>query len=433
MNVAKLIALLALATSLSVSALAQGLPKAASPEEIGISTQRLKRLSAAFQSDVDKGVIPGAVVLVARGGKVAFFDAFGFQDREKRVPMKPDSIFRIASMTKPITSVALMMLVEEGKIQIDDPLSLYLPEFKELKVGVEKLAPETGKPQLSLEQPRRGPTIQDLLRHTSGFTYDVFGDSLVKRAYQAANVRNSSQTLAGFTSRLAELPLAYHPGTTWEYSVSTDVLGRVIEVVSGVPFDQFVSDRVLKPLKMTSTGFFVSESDAGRLAEPQIDSTIGTRPVRLDVTKKPSFPSGGGGMVSTAADYARFSQMLLNGGELDGARLLSPHTVALMTADHLPPGIPIGLGGQFGSLKPDLEDGQGFGLGFAVRVAEGHNPYPGSVGEFYWVGATGTVFWVDPKERLVAILMIQLPLTQTRHYRSLIRNLVYQALMNEVH
>ena len=436
MNVAKLIAVLALVTSSSVSALAQGLPKAISPEEIGISTQRLKRLSTAFQSDIDKGVIPGAVVLIARDGKIAFFDAFGFQDREKHIPMKPDSIFRIASMTKPITSVAVMMLVEEGKIQIDDPLAFYLPEFKDLKVGVEKIVRETGKPQLSLEPPRGGPTIQDLLRHTSGFTYDVFGDSLVKSAYQAAHVRDSSQTLAEFTSRLAKLPLAYHPGTTWEYSVSTDVLGRVIEVVSGLPFDEFVSDRVLKPLKMTSTGFSVPESDTGRLAEPQLDATTGRRPVLLgglDVTRKPSFPSGGGGMVSTAADYVRFSQMLLNGGELDGVRLLSPHTIALMTADHLPPGTPIGLGGQFGSLKPDLEDGQGFGLGFAVRVAPGHNPYPGSVGEFYWVGATGTAFWVDPKERLVAILMIQVPLTQTRHYRSLIRNLVYQALTNEVH
>jgi CubicO group peptidase (beta-lactamase class C family) len=331
-------------------------------------------------------VIPGAVILIARDGKVAFFDAFGFQDREKRIPMKADSIFRIASMTKPITSIALMMLVEEGKIQIDDLLALYLPEFKDLKVGVEQVVPETGKRSLSLEPPRRGPTIQDLLRHTSGFTYDVFGDSLVKTAYQAANLRDSNQTLAEFTSRLAKLPLAYHPGTTWEYSFSTDVLGRVIEVVSGVPFDEFVSDRVLRALKMTSTGFFVPESDAGRLAEPQLDSTTGRRPALLDVTRKPSFPSGGGGMVSTAADYARFSQMLLNGGELDGARLLSPHTISLMTADHLPPGTPIGLGGQFGSLKPDLEDGQGFGLGFAVRVAPGHNPYPGSVGEFYWVG-----------------------------------------------
>ena len=436
MNIVRPFAILLLATSLSVSALAQGLPKANSPDEVGFSAQRLKRLSASFQSDIDKDAIPGAVVLIARDGKVAFLEAFGFQDREERIPMKPDSIFRIASMTKPIASVALMMLVEEGKIQIDDPLILYLPEFKGLKVGVERIVPETGKPQLSLEEPRRAPTIQDLLRHTSGFTYDVFGDSFVKRAYQAANARNTNQTLAEFTSRLAKLPLAYQPGTTWEYSVSTDVLGRVIEVVSGVPFDQFVSDRILKPLKMTSTGFFVPEQERGRLAEPQIDPRTGTRPALLagfDVTRKPVFPSGGGGMVSTAADYVRFSQMLLNGGELDGVRLLAPHTVALMTADHLPPGTPIGLGGQFGSIKPDVEDGQGFGLGFAVRVAPGHNPLPGSVGEFYWVGATGTVFWVDPKEKLIAILMIQLPLTQTRHYRSLIRNLVYQALTNEAH
>jgi CubicO group peptidase (beta-lactamase class C family) len=434
MNVMNLLAILVLTATMSVSALAQGLPKV-EPGQVGFSAQRLKRLSGAFQSDVDKGLIPGAVVLIARDGKVAFFEPFGFQDREKHVPMKADSIFRIASMTKPITSVAVMMLVEEGKIQLDDPLTLYLPEFKGLQVGVEKPVPETGKPQLSLEPPRHDPTIQDLLRHTSGFTYDVFGDSLVKKAYQAANIRNSNQTLAEFTSRLAKLPLAYHPGTTWEYSVSTDVLGRVIEVVSGVPFDEFVSDRILKPLKMTSTGFFVPESDAVRLAEPQLDPATGRRPVLLgglDATRKPSFPTGGGGMVSTAADYVRFCQMLLNGGELDGARLLSPHTVALMTADHLPPGTPIGLGGQFGSLKPDLEDGQGFGLGFAVRVTPGHNPYPGSVGEFYWVGATGTAFWVAPKERLVAILMIQLPLTQTRHYRSLIRNLVYQALTDEV-
>jgi len=428
----KLICAVLVAANLSFPAAAQNLPKAGRPDEVGFSTERLKRLSDAFQSDVDKGLIPGAVVLIAREGKIALFEAFGFQDREKRIPMKPDSIFRIASMTKPITSVALMMLVEEGKIQIDDPLSLYLPEFKELKVGVEKVVPGTGKSELVLEPTRREPTVQDLLRHTSGFTYDVFGDTLVKRAYQAANVRSRDQTLAEFTSRLAKMPLAYQPGTTWEYSVSTDVLGRVIEIVSEVPFGQFVSDRILRPLKMTSSGFFVAEPEAGRIAEPQVDPSTGKRPVLLDVTKNPSFPSGGGGMVSTATDYFRFSQMLLNGGELDGIRLLSPRTVAFMTADHLPPGTPIGLGGQFGALKPDLEDGQGFGLGFAVRVAPGHNPYPGSVGEFYWVGATGTAFWVDPKERLIAVLMAQLAPAQTRHYRSLIRNLVYQALVSEV-
>jgi CubicO group peptidase (beta-lactamase class C family) len=428
----KLICAVLVAANLSFPVVAQNLPKEERPDKVGFSTERLKRLSDAFQSDVDKGLIPGAVVLIAKEGKIALFEAFGFQDREKRIPMRPDSIFRIASMTKPITSVALMMLMEEGKIQIDDPLSLYLPEFKELKVGVEKVAAETGKSELVLEPTRREPTVQDLLRHTSGFTYDVFGDTLVKRAYRAANIRRSDQTLAEFTSRLSKMPLAYQPGTTWEYGISTDVLGRVIEVVSGVPFNQFVSDRILRPLKMTSSGFYVAEAEAGRIAEPQVDPSTGKRPVMPDVTKNPSFPSGAGGMVSTAADYVRFSQMLLNGGELDGIRLLSPRTVAFMTADHLPPGIAMGLGGQFGALKPDLEDGQGFGLGFAVRVAPGHNPWPGSVGEFYWVGAYGTDFWVDPKERLITVLMAQLAPTQTRHYRSLIRNLIYQALVDEV-
>ncbi len=429
MNSRKLIGILLVATSLSFPALAERLPLAGQPEALGFSAERLKRLGNAFQADIDKGAIPGAVVLIARNGRVAYFEAFGFQDREKRIAMKSDAIFRIASMTKPITSVALMMLVEEGKIQIDDALAVYLPEFKDhLKVGVEKTAPETGKAQLALEPPRRAPTIQDLLRHTSGFTYDVFGDTLVKQAYKAANLRDPNHTLAEFVSELARLPLAYQPGTTWEYSYSTDVLGRVIEVVSGVPFDQFVADRILQPLRMNSTGFFVPEAQIGRLAEPQVDPTTGQRPPFLDVSRKPKRPSGGGGIVSTAADYLRFCQMLLNGGELDGVRILSPRTVALMTSDHLPPGTPIGIGGQFGALMPDLEQGQGFGLGFAVRVAPGHNPYPGSVGEFYWVGATGTTFWVDPKEKLVAIMMVQVPLTQTRHYRSLIRNLVYQAL-----
>jgi CubicO group peptidase (beta-lactamase class C family) len=429
MRPSKVIGVLLVATNLSFPALAEGLPEARQPQALGFSAERLKRLSSVFQADMDKGAIPGAVVLIARNGKVAYFEAFGFQDREKRIPMKTDAIFRIASMTKPITSVALMMLVEEGKIQIDDPLAAYLPEFKDrLKVGVESTAAETGKRQLTLVPLRRAPTIQDLVRHTSGFTYDVFGDTLVKQAYKAANLRDPNQTLAEFVSKLSLLPLAYQPGTTWEYSFSTDVLGRVVEVVSGVPFDQFVAERILKPLGMNSTGFFVPEAQMERLAEPQVDPTAGRRPALAEVTRKPRWPSGGGGLVSTAADYLRFSQMLLNGGELDGVRILSPHAVALMTTDHLPPGTPIGSGGQFGALMPDLEHGQGFGLGFAVRVTPGHNPYPGSVGEFYWVGATGTTFWVDPREKLVAIMMVQLPLTQTQHYRSLIRELVYQAL-----
>src|SRR5215470_17052135 len=261
MNQSRLIGILLLVTSLSFPALAEVLPQAGRPEALGFSAERLKRLGSVFQADVDKGAIPGAVVLIARNGKVAYFEAFGFQDREKHVAMTTDAIFRIASMTKPITSVALMMLVEEGKIQIDDPLAFYLPEFKDhLAVGVEKIAPETGKLQLVLEPARRAPAIHDLLRHTSGFTYEVFGDSLVKQAYKAANLRDPNQTLAEFAAKVSRLPLAYEPGTTWEYGVSTDVLGRVIEVVAGVPFDQFVADRIFKPLGMNSSGFFVPQS-----------------------------------------------------------------------------------------------------------------------------------------------------------------------------
>jgi CubicO group peptidase (beta-lactamase class C family) len=414
---------------IAFSAFAQSPPIVTQPDELGLSSRRLQHLTEVFQSDIDGGKIPGAVVLIARAGKIAYFEALGFQDREKRIPMKADAIFRISAMTKPITSVAVMMLVEEGKIQIDDPLWFYLPEFKNLKVGVEKTSGETGKPQLVLEPALKTPTIQDLLRHTDGFALDSFSASLVAKAYQAANIRDQNQTLAEFASKLAGLPLAYQPGTTWEYSnVSTDVLGRIVEIVSGVSFDQFLSDRIFKPLGMTSTGFYVPASQLGRVAEPQVDSTTGKRPVMRDVSKRPNFMSGSGGLISTATDYFRFSQMLLNGGELDGVRLLSRRTVALMTADHLRPGTPIGAGSQFGSLVPNLDNGQGFGLGFAVRVAQGHNPYPGSPGEFYWVGAAGPAFWVDPKEKLIAIMMVQVAPSQTRHYRSVIRNLVYQSL-----
>jgi CubicO group peptidase (beta-lactamase class C family) len=426
----QLIGVTLLAMCVAFSAFAQSLPIVSQPDELGLSSQRLRHLTQVFQSDIDGGKIPGVVVLVARAGKIAYFEALGFQDRENRIPMKSDAIFRLASMTKPIASVALMMLVEEGKIQIDDPLWFYLPEFKDLKVGVEKVSSETGKPQLVLEPALKAPTIQDLLRHTSGFAYDLFGTSLVVKAYQAVNIRDPNQTLAEFATKLAGLPLAHQPGTTWEYSVSTDVLGRVVEVVSGVSFDRFLSDRIFKPLGMTSTGFYVTESQVGRVAEPQVDSTTGKRPVMRDMSKRPNFMSGSGGLSSTAADYFRFSQMLLNGGELDGVRLLSRRTVALMTADHLPPGTPIGAASQVGgSLVPSPDNGQGFGLGFAVRVAQGHNPYPGSPGEFYWVGATGPAFWVDPKEKLIAIMMVQAP-SQARHYRSLIRNLVYQSLID---
>jgi CubicO group peptidase (beta-lactamase class C family) len=434
MKFGEVICMSAVATCIAFSALAQGLPKASQPEDVGFSSERLKRVTSAFQTDVDKGTIPGAVVLIARNGKVAYLEAIGFQDREKKVPMSTDAIFQIASMTKPFTSVAIMMLVEEGKILLSDPASVYLPEFKTLQVGVEKINVATGNAELSLEPAQRQMTIQDLLRHTSGLTYSFLGKSLVKEAYSEAKVFDPNQTLAEFVTKLSKLPLAHQPGTTWDYSMSTDVLGRIVEVVSGVPFDQFIADRIVKPLRLSDTGFFVAEEKAGRVARPQVDPATGKPPPIADVTKRPNWMSGGGGMVSTASDYVRFSQMLLNGGELDGARLLSPHTVALMTSDQTPPDIaysrealqifePLGI-------APTPRDGQGFGLGFMVRTRTGQNMVPGSPGVFYWQGAWGTAFWVDPKEKLIAVLLVQVPLLQGPHYQSLIRNLVYQALMN---
>jgi len=273
-----------------------------------------------------------------------------------------------------------------------------------------------------------------LLRHTSRLPYSVFSQSLVDQAYLAAKVFDPSQTLAELVSKLSKIPLAYQPGTTWNYGMSFDVLARIVEVVSGVPFDQFIADRIVKPLRLSDTGFYVAEEKAGRVAQPQVDPATGKRPEMADVTKRPNWMSGGAGMVSTASDYVRFSEMLLNGGELDGVRLLSPKTVAFMTSDQLPPDIAYSPATlriwEPNAMAPTPRDGQGFGLGFAVRTQAGRNPRPGSPGEFYWQGAWGTDFWVDPSEKLIAVLMVQLPAVQGSHYQSLIRNVVYQALMN---
>ena len=433
MRFGRIICMSAIATCIAFSSFAQGLSKANKPEDVGFSSERLKRVTDAFQSEVDKGAIPGAVVLIARNGKIAYLEAFGFQNRENKEPMKTDAIFRIASMSKPITSVAAMMLVEEGKIQLLDPVSHYLPEFKGVQVGIEKLNTTTGNSELIGEPPRQEMTIQDLLRHTSGLTYGIFGKSLVKQSYNEANLFDRNQTLAEFVSKIAKLPLAYHPGTTWEYSHSTDVLGRIVEVVSGVTLDQFVADRIAKPLGLSDTGFYVTREKLDRLAETQIDPTTGKRWPTFDVTNRPNWLAGGSGMVSTALDYVRFAQMLLNGGELDQVRLLSPRTVSFMTSDHLWPGIafsPVTLN-LFEPLgiAPTPKVGQGFGLGFVVRMQEGRNPMPGSPGEYFWAGIWGTAFWVDPKEKLITVLMMQAAPLQARYYRSLIRNLTSQALV----
>src|SRR5262245_51792767 len=253
--------------------------------------------------------------------------------------MTPDSIFRIASMTKPIVTVAAMMLIEEGKLDISAPVSQYLPEFKDLQVGVEKRDPNTGNTELALEPQKRPMTVQDLMRHTAGLVYGQFGDGLVHEAYRAANVSDRNQSLEEMITKLSRLPLAHQPGEVWEYSVATDVLGRIVEVVSGKTLDSVIAERITGPLGMQSTGFYVREPDIGRLAQPQVDPATRERPAMPDATMKPRLLSGGGGLVSTVGDYLRFAEMLLQGGARGEARLLAPSTVKLMAADALSPGI----------------------------------------------------------------------------------------------
>ena len=401
----------------------------ATVETVRLSRERLARIASVFKADIDAGTIPGAVALVAHRGEIAYLQAFGYRDRERKLPMAVDSIFRIASMTKPMVSLAIMMLVEEGRIRLVNPVSTYLPELKDLKVGVEK-TDAGGNRTLVLEAPRREMSVQDLLRHTSGVTYGHFGDSLVKQAYRAANLMDPNQTTAEFIAKLSRLPLQNHPGEVWDYSMSTDVLGRLVEVVSGLELDKFIASRITQPLDMRDTGFAVHSEKADRIAEAQIDPKTGERPpMARMLTAKPKFLSGGGGMVSTAPDYQRFAQMLLNGGELEGVRLVSRKTIELMASDHLPPNIAYSgtTRAQFEESAPMAEFGQGFGLGFCVRKEAGRNPVPGSAGDFYWSGVHGTYFWVDPREQLVGVLML-CATDLRRHYRALMRQLTYQAI-----
>jgi CubicO group peptidase (beta-lactamase class C family) len=324
-------------------------------------------------------------------------------------------------MTKPITSVAAMMLAEEGRLEIAAPVAQYIPEFAELTVGVER------------HKAQRVMTVQDLLRHTSGLTYAAFGDSPVQMIWRDVQLMDQGQSNAELVAKLAGLPLMFEPGTIWEYSMSTDVLGRVVEVVSGQSLAEFFAGRICGPLGMADTGFAATGERAARLAEPQNDPATGTRPPLREVTRDSPWHSGGGGAVSTAADYLRFCQMLLNGGELDGTRILAPKTVALMASDHLPPDCAYGdtARPRFGALAPVPEMGYGFGLGFAVRTAAGRCPLPGSVGEFFWGGVLGTSFWIDPVEELVVVTMMMAP-ERRLYYRHLLRPLVYGALVGPI-
>lgn len=413
----------------AISVSADTLP-APAPGAAGFSAARLQRLTDKFAGDVRSGIIPGAVVLIVHQGKVAYFKTFGERDRAANAPMQPDSIFRIASMTKPVTTVAALMLVEEGRLQLADPVSRYLPELKQLQVGVESTEATSGERTLVLEPARREMTVQDLMRHTSGMTYGPFGDSLVQRAYRAANTMDDQQTNAELIAKLSQLPLAYQPGAMFEYGMSTDVLGRIVEVISGKDLNQFITQRIAKPLGLSNTGFLLDAAQTVRLAEPQRDKSAAPLILGYNPARPPKWFSGGGGLLSTAEDYARFSQMLLNGGELDGVRILSRKMLELMTSNHLPPDIGYGAFTlELGLTAPLPQLGQGYGLGVGVRKEQGRSPVPGSIGDYFWGGATGPYFWIDPQEQLIAIMMLQEPNIQRRtYYRSVMRNLVYQAL-----
>ena len=385
----------------------------ARPEEVGLSPAALDRLSTALNERIASGHIPGAVALVARHGKVAFHQAFGRQDPASDRPMATDSIFRIYSMTKAIVSVAAMMLWEEGRLLLGDPISKYIPAFADTQVGV------VSGGNYTLTPPKTPITVQDLLRHTSGLTYEFRGSGPIHKAYGQARVARLKQTNADQAAELAGLPLLHQPVTVWEYSRSTDVLGRLVEVISGQTLGAFLMDRILTPLGMADTGFSVPAADQHRIAEPFAkDPEGGTDVALLDVRRSALFESGGGGLVASTMDYARFLAMLLGNGRSGGTRLLGRKTVELMTADHL---------GTITGATDLLPPGHGFGLGFAVRTHAGMAPFPGSVGNYYWGGAAGTTFWVDPTERLYAVLMIHAPV-QREHYRVLFRDMVYAAL-----
>src|SRR5260370_10259730 len=385
------------------------------PESLGLSSIRLQRMSDAFKRDIDKGTIPGVTMMVARRGQIGGFEALDKQNPAASAPMAHNSIFRIFSMTKPIVSVGIMMLLEEGHFLLNDAIAKYIPEFADQKVGVE------GNGKLDLVPLARPITIQDLLRHTSGITYDHTGNSLVQQLYQQSRLRSRKITNAEHAALVASLPLLCQPGAEWNYSRSTDILGRIIEVVYGKSLSAFLTERILAPLQMAETAFHTGPENGDRLADPfSTDPWTGEKVQLFNMLEKPAMESGGGGLVSTTMDYARFCQMLLNGGVLDGTRIIGRQTLQLMASDHLGPEVK--LNGHLVGLP-----GHSFGLGFAVRTHEGMAPFAGSVGQFFWSGIGGTFFWIDPKEELFTVFMAQGP-GQREYFRSQARSLEYAAV-----
>ena len=427
------------------SAFADELTTSGDAKSLGFSAARLARIAPWYQARFDSfspsdGLVPGAVVAIAKGGKLAYLQAIGFQDRAKTIPMKTNSIFWIASMSKPVTSVAAMILVDDGKLDLDAPVSRYLSELQDMRVAFQKTDPATGKTEYGLglpKRPKRPMTVRDLLRHTSGLIYPEmtfaypergladttanFGIRAIHMLYGWRGVWRRDKTLADFVSSLAGLPLAHEPGEVHEYGWSAEVLSRVVEVASGQSFDQFLQSRIFAPLHMVDTGFYVPKEKLDRL----VDSPMPERPPIWDVTTPPKLFSGDGGLVSTAPDYLRFCQMLLNDGELDGVRVLTPQAVKQMTTNALTPDIRI-----FGGDEVGARAGTTFGLGFAIRANSVYSWIPGAVGSFSWAGKWGTYFWIDPAEKLIGLQMIQAAPGKTREALafSAINHLAYGAL-----
>ncbi len=383
---------------------------------------RCTQLLQTLQAQVDVGRLPGAVLLIARQGQVLLHEAIGSLDPASGTPMPLDAIFRIYSMTKPLVSVATMQLVERGKLQLTDPVARYLPAFADVQLG------RLEQGVLHLQRPRAAITVYDLLRHTAGMTYEFLGQSPVQKMYEEAGLRITARghSNAEFAELLARMPLMFEPGSIWEYSRATDVLGALLEVVSSQSLGHLLQEHVLGPLGMVDTAFHVPPAQQHRIAQAFAHDPDGGTPMPLiDLTEVPRLESGGGGLGGTVADYARFCQCMLNGGTLHGQRLLSPHTVRFMTADHL---------GRIGQNRTEnagnmLAPGTGFGLGFSVRLAAGLDTLPGSVGLYSWGGIAGTTFWVDPQQDMFAILMIQAP-NQREFFRPLFRNMVYAAMLD---
>ena len=380
-----------------------------SPEDVRMSSEKLAQIKSSVQALIDNEKIAGASIIVARKGKIVLFETFGMMDQKAKKPMQQDTIFRIYSMTKPITSVAAMMLYEQGKLKLDDPVSKYIPEFEGLKAYS-----ESGKHDNQVHQ----MSIRDLLRHTSGLTYGYFGNTAVDKMYMARSVLKRESSLQDMINKLSEIPLLYQPGTKWHYSVSTDVLGYLVQKISGQPLNEFFRQKIFEPLDMKDTDFYVPNEKVNRFAACYGPGQNGglrviDDPVKSQYLAQPLLFSGGGGLVSTARDYLRFSQMLLNKGQLDDKRLLRSETIEMMTSNQLPD-----------SVKRGEEEG--FGLGFSVRLRDGRFPQ----GEYGWGGAASTHFWTSPKNELIVIALSQyMPFSS--QLENAVKSIIYDSILNE--